>query len=105
MKVNVAFWIALVAGLSAVPSRNLLSESDTGAIERLAVQSSTIASAGYAPKARLLEIEFRSGAIYRYRDVPETVFSAFSKAHSKGRYFGTDIRGKFPYEKLKKANR
>ena len=105
MKVNVALTAALAVALSAGLPRVVRSESNDGAMERIAVQSSTIVSAGYAKDTRLLEIEFRSGAIYRYRQVPESVYAALSAARSKGRFFGTEIRGKFSYEKLKGAKR
>ena len=49
-------------------------------VQRAAVESSAIVSAGYGRTSRLLDIEFRSGAIYRYREVPESVFTAFSDA-------------------------
>ena len=69
------------------------------------MESSSIASVGYGRASKLLEIEFRSGAIYRYREVPERVYTALFAARSKGRFFATEIRGKFPYEKLKGAKR
>ena len=53
--------------------------SEPKAISRVAVESSSIASFGYGRASKLLEIEFRSGAIYRYRDVPKKVFKAFSQ--------------------------
>ena len=75
------------------------------AIQRAAVESSSIASAGYAPASRLLEIEFRSGAIYRYREVPESVFTAFTAARSKGHFFSTQVRGKYAFDKVRGPRR
>jgi KTSC domain len=69
-------------------------------IERAPVESSGLVSIGFAPKARVLEIEFRSGAIYRYLGVPPTVFEAFKKAESKGRYFAQSIRGKYEFQRV-----
>lgn len=74
--------------------------SDPGVIPRSAVESSSIASIGYVRATQMLEIEFRTGAIYRYRDVPETVSAAFSRARSKGKFFSTVIRGKYDYDKV-----
>ncbi len=49
----------------------------------------------------MLEIEFRSGAIYRYLDVPEDIFRSLLAAASKGNYFGKSIRDKFRCERMK----
>ena len=105
MKANVGLTIALAVVLAATCPRTVRSESNDGAIDRIAVQSSTMVSAGYAKDTRLLDIEFRSGAIYRYRQVPESVYAALSAARSKGRFFGTEIRGKFSCEKVRGAKR
>jgi hypothetical protein len=69
--------------------------------DRTKVESSSIASIGYTRSTSALEIEFRSGAIYRYRDVPITAFKEFMKAESKGRFFAAQIRGKYAYEKIR----
>ena len=65
------------------------------------VISTSIASIGYDPQRRLLDVEFRSGAIYRYLHVPREVGSRFLMAESKGRYFARNIRGKFPFHQLR----
>lgn len=57
-------------------------------------------SIGFAREAHVLEIEFRSGAIYRYVGVPQTVFEALKKAESKGRYFAQSIRGKYQFQHI-----
>ena len=66
--------------------------------ERVAFESAGVASAGYDDQARVLEIEFPKGKIYRYQNVPREVFDALLKAKSKGRYFHAAIRGKYPHE-------
>jgi KTSC domain-containing protein len=71
----------------------------TAVLARLPVDSSTIASVGYAPEGRVLEVEFRRGPVYRYFGVPETAFIAFIDAPSKGAYFNTSIRSHFSYER------
>lgn len=56
-------------------------------MRREAVNSTSIASIGYEPAKRQLEIEFReSGDVYRYFDVPENEHAAFMAADSKGTY-------------------
>lgn len=59
---------------------------------RLPVRSSNLASVGYDPQTRILEIEFRNGAIYQYRGVPSAVFLTLMYSPSPGRYFNAAIR-------------
>jgi hypothetical protein len=66
---------------------------------RIPVQSSLLASIGYSVHATL-ELEFRSGALYRYFTVPRTVVVQLLAAHSKGAYFNHNIRSRFPYQRL-----
>lgn len=70
-------------------------------LERKPIQSSDLASVGYDERRRLLEIEFRSGGIYRYIDVPKEIFDALLAAESKGRFFAARIRSRFQHERLK----
>jgi hypothetical protein len=54
---------------------------------RFPVRSTSIASIGYSPVERELEIKFReSGDVYRYFDVPNEEYEAFIAAESKGTY-------------------
>lgn len=56
-------------------------------MKRVPLDSSSIASIGYAPQDRVLELEFReSGQVYRYFDVPAEEYAAFLAADSKGTY-------------------
>ena len=71
------------------------------AIERQPVESSVLASAGYDARARVLEVEFHSGAIYRYLEVPAEIFQRLLAAESKGQFFGKHIRDKFRSERVK----
>jgi hypothetical protein len=61
------------------------------------VESTTLATIVYDEARRLLELEFRSRALYRYFGVPVTVYRALLDAPSKGRYFNQAIRGRFRY--------
>ncbi len=62
-----------------------------------AVESTTLATIAYDEALELLQLEFRSQAIYQYFGVPVAVYSAFLDAPSKGRYFNQIIRGRFSY--------
>lgn len=63
------------------------------------VQSSLIASIAYSIHATL-DLEFRSGARYRYFAVPHTLFEELLATESKGTYFNRHIRNRFPYQRL-----
>jgi len=61
------------------------------------VESSTLASVGYDESRDLLQLEFRSRALYRYFAVPAVVHEALLAATSKGRYFNQAIRGRYRF--------
>jgi hypothetical protein len=63
----------------------------------LAVDSSLLASVDYDASQSVLQLEFRSGAMYRYFAVPATIHEDLLSADSKGSYFNSRIRGNFPY--------
>jgi hypothetical protein len=49
-------------------------------------------SVGYDSAQQILEIEFTSGAVYQYFEVPAAVFEELMHAESKGQYFNQEIR-------------
>jgi hypothetical protein len=63
----------------------------------IAVESTTLATIAYDDAQRLLQLQFRSGAVYQYFGVPAAVHQALLRADSKGRHFNQAIRGWFPY--------
>lgn len=85
---------------SRIETRDVNEDPLRAPIERRAVESTSIASAGYHAALRILEIEFHSGAIYRYLAVPPEVFNALMVADSKGRYFSQHIRNKFEFLRI-----
>lgn len=64
------------------------------------LESSVLASAAYSPGERQLYLEFRSGAVYRYVDVPLQQYVEFLAADSKGRYFNLSIRDRFQCQQV-----
>lgn len=68
-------------------------------MERKSVSSSNINSIGYSNDAHILEIEFNSGTIYRYYDVPEHVYIELMNAGSHGSYFSQNIKNSYSYDK------
>ncbi|CAB4187467.1 KTSC domain containing protein [uncultured Caudovirales phage] len=67
-------------------------------IHRYAVDSSNLKSIGY--EGRMLVIEFTTGDIYVYPDVPGALFEDFSRAESKGRFYNQQIKGKLKGSKI-----
>jgi hypothetical protein len=65
-----------------------------------AVESSTLTTVAYDRAGQVLQLEFRSRAVYRYFDVPPGVYHDLMAADSKGAYFNRNIRGRFPYHRL-----
>ncbi|MEK9134085.1 MAG: KTSC domain-containing protein [Pseudomonadota bacterium] len=69
-----------------------------------AVESITLATVAYDDARELLQLEFRSRAIYQYFGVPAAVHEALLRAPSKGSYFNRAIRGRFPYRLVSNFN-
>lgn len=69
-------------------------------MQRITVSSSNISSIGYDADSNTLEIEFRSGGIYRYFGVPQTVYSGLRAASSHGSYLAQHIKDRYRYEKV-----
>ena len=94
---------ALARILSALFLPSLIAPlaAQQSAIQRKPVESSVLAAVGYDAGKRLLEIEFHSGAIYRYLEVPEEIHRRLLAAESKGHFFGANIRDKFRSERVK----
>jgi hypothetical protein len=67
-------------------------------MHRVPLESTLLAWARYDPRRRFLDVEFRTGELYRYFDVPSLCFQALLLAESKGRYFNSNIRNQFPYQ-------
>lgn len=64
------------------------------------VESKLLAAAAYVAPRRILYLRFHSGEVYRYFTFPADQYQAFVEAESKGRYFLSHIRNRFPYQKL-----
>jgi KTSC domain len=69
-------------------------------MKRVPVDSTSLDSIGYDAVSMILEIEFISGKVYRYFDVPQSVHAEMMDADSKGQFFNTRIRNNFRYVEL-----
>jgi hypothetical protein len=79
----------------AWPNETRHAEPITSHIPRVPVDSTAIAAIGYSKRLRALEIEFVNGAIYRYAEVPASLYRALMSAKSKAQFYDRNIRGKF----------
>ena len=61
-------------------------------MERQYVVSSNIASIGYDPDNMILEIEFLSGSVYQYYDVPQSIYDGLMTADSHGKFLAAYIK-------------
>ncbi len=70
-------------------------------MNRQPVSSEVLRSVDYDLARRAMEIEFFSGAVYVYFDVPDELYVGLMAAPSHGEFFASQIRDAgFEYEKL-----
>lgn len=66
-------------------------------MKRSPVSSSNIKTIGYKKADKVLEVEFNSGRIYHYFEVPESVYNGLISAESIGKYHVENIKNKYSY--------
>ncbi len=59
-------------------------------------------STAYDAEGRILYLRFQSGDVYRYFEFPAEQYKDFLNAESHGKYFLSNIRDQFKYERLAK---
>jgi hypothetical protein len=69
-------------------------------MERKPVDSSDLKSVGYDPDTMILEIEFNSGGVYQYKQVPSRIHAGLMSASSHGSYFHANIRNRYAYTRI-----
>ena len=62
---------------------------------RQRLPSKAIVSAGYDEATRELELEFQSGHVYRYADVPPSLFDWLLRIENKGGFVRRMITGRY----------
>ena len=68
---------------------------------RTAVNSSNIKSIGYDAPSATLEVEFTSGDVYQYFNVPDYLYQQFLQASSHGQFLNDNIRYNYRYQKVR----
>ncbi len=69
-------------------------------MEHTPVSSTTFSSVGYDAESQILEIEFNHDGVYQYAGVPEWEYEGLMNSGSKGQYFNSNIKDKYPCGKL-----
>jgi len=69
-------------------------------MDRIPVSSSNLRSVGYDPDSSTLEVEFNSGAVYQYVNVPQSEYDGLMSAASHGSYFSANIKTRYSYTKI-----
>ncbi len=69
-------------------------------MKRAHVKCPLLESIGYDLQEEILEVQLKDEGkpVWRYRNIPMSVFRAMMWAASKGRYFLSKIDGKYPKE-------
>lgn len=67
-------------------------------MERFPINSDALASLGYDMVRRVLEVEFTSGRVYQYFDVPPREVRQLIDAPSRGGYFSRCVRDRYAFE-------
>ena len=65
------------------------------------VKSTNIRSIGYEHESNTLEIEFHSGGIYQYFNVPQASYNGLMSASSRGSYFHKYIKDNYKWTKVR----
>ena len=64
------------------------------------VDSTNLEWVSYDEDEEKLYVQFRSGGLYEYDNVPQKIFDGLLKAGSHGRYHAVKIKWQYPYKKL-----
>jgi len=54
----------------------------------------------YNEDQKILTVTFTTDKTYKYKNVPQKIYSEMKNAFSKGRFFNFNIRDKYEYEKV-----
>ncbi|MGK7886225.1 MAG: KTSC domain-containing protein [Crocosphaera sp.] len=70
-------------------------------IENLPCSSfSHIQAVGYDGHTKILKVNYKSGSIYTYFQVPDQIFQTMLKTHNLGTYINSNIRGNYHYQRF-----
>ena len=74
-------------------------------MQRVVLESTSLASVQYDPALQRLEVEFRDGEQYVYFQVPSRRYQELLDSDSKGAFFNRHIRNCFAFKQLTRPRR
>jgi len=77
--------------INSLPNSKSDETNESGAIRFKNVNSSMLRRVRYDPKNKLLDVVFRTGEKYRYKDVPPDEYNGLMTAESHGKYMQRHI--------------
>ena len=77
--------------IDSLPDVKAVDDDESGAFKFAKVNSSMLRRVRYDPQSRFLDVVFRTGERYRYKDVPPTEYRGLMNAESHGKYMQTHI--------------
>jgi len=95
LRISLIFCISTAVAAVAWAEPSPTSNHIVSRIARQPIESTAIAKIGYSKRRHILEIEFVNGAVYRYLDVPVTVYRDLMSSESKARFYDSNIRGHY----------
>jgi len=70
-------------------------------MQRMSIVSSNIASIGYDATEQILEVEFKTGAVYAYSSLPREVYEGLINSVSHGKYFAARIKNVYVSSRIR----
>lgn len=100
--IGARIFILLALLALATPEANAAPDNGIASrIKREPVVSTNVASIGYSRHLHALEIEFTRGAVYRFLNVPRSVYRELLASGSKGHFIAQNIRGQYSFERVR----
>ncbi|MCW6035808.1 lysine--tRNA ligase [Spirulina subsalsa FACHB-351] len=74
---------------------------DVIAFPLLKSTSAAVKAFDYDEEKKILQVEFNNGSIYKYNDVPKTVYQEMKTTPSVGQFFNSQIREVYGFDRVK----
>ena len=86
--------------IDSLPETNSEDDDESGADTFKKVNSSMLRRVRYDPENRLLDVVFRTGEKYRYKDVPPDEYNGLMNAESHGKYMQRHVIDRYDVVRL-----
>jgi hypothetical protein len=82
------------------PLKASLPQKEALNMKRTAIAAQGIAQVGYEDGSEILEIEFTSGRVFQFFNVPQKMFNQLMVTPYKEVYYESNIYERFPYKRI-----